>query len=176
MQQTVWEGTWLSSEEGLPSLDTFAESQNTFRLSTRDFLDCGVRLEELSPIGRSGTFGGTYVMTSGELTRKYSDINHRMVVMDHASTCSLVAERGTSEFGEFVSLGRLVFARDGKSPALLTLARQYVVEGDPRATQTPWQALFRIASKARGQREKNDFVPQCPAPWLLLPISGLSGA
>lgn len=166
----------MSSEEGLPSLEDFAASTNTFRLMTRDFLDCGVKLEELSPIGRSGKFAGTYVMSSDGLTRKYQDIAHRMVVMDHASTCSLVAERGTSEFGEFVSLGRLVFARDGKSPALMTLARQYVVDGDPRASQSPWQAVFRIASKARGQREKNDFVPQCPAPWLLLPVSGVSGA
>ena len=171
MQLTVWEGTWVQSSDGLPTLQDFAASTNSFKLSTRDFLDTGVRLEELSPIGRSGKFSGNYKIIQGEVSHKYSDIAHKIVVMDHAATCSLVAERGTSEFGEFVSLGRLVFGARG-SPCSLTLARRYITDDDPRAHQSPWQTLFRIASKARGQREKQDFVPQAPAPWLLLSTSG----
>ena len=92
-----------------------------------------------------------------------------MVVMDHTTTCSLVAERGTSEFGEYISLGRLVFARDGNGPAQMTLARRYVTPDDPRAKLSPWEAVFRIASKMRGLRERDDFAPaQAPAPWKLL--------
>ena len=127
-----------------------------------------VPLEEISPIGRSGTFKGVYKLGDG--SRKYSDIEHRMVVMDHSTSCSLVAERGSSEFGEFISLGRLVFPRESGANASITLARRYIMEDDPRAKRSPWEAVFQIASKTRGLRDKDDWVPQAPAPWKLLPL------
>jgi hypothetical protein len=164
--ETVWEGTWLASEESLPSARQFAEAPDSFKLTTRDFLGTGIFLEEHSPIGRSGKFSGLYKVNYGE--RKYSDIDHRMVVMDHTAAIALVAERGTSEYGEYVSLGRLIFPKDGL-PATITLARRYIPDDDPRARQSPWEGLFRIASKTRGLREKDDFVNQAPAPWKLLP-------
>ena len=90
-----------------------------------------------------------------------------MVIMDHTATASLVAERGTSEFGEYISLGRLVFAKEG-TPCCITLARRYIADDDPRAALSPWECLFRVASKTRGLREKDDFSPLAPAPWKLL--------
>ena len=172
---TVFEGTWVASDEGLPSLASFEESRDSFRLTTGDFLDTGVPLEEASPIGRSGKFGGIYKVGSGEVPRKYSDLDHKMSVMDHTVSCSLVAERGTSEFGAFVSLGRLIFPRDPHAPVTLTLARRYVTDDDVRAKLTTWEALFRIASKTRGLREKDDFANGQPAPWKLLPLKELPG-
>lgn len=165
---TSWHGTWVTSEGGeLPSLQAFRESTARFNMTTGDFLSTGVPLEVRCPIGRSGSFGGGYTNSDG---RAFYDHEHRLVVMDHLESCSLVAERGESNIGGcYISIGRLVFPRDGKGTALLTLARRYLTGDDPRAHMEPWELLFRMVGQVtRGCRERDDFAPQAPAPWKLL--------
>ena len=92
--------------------------------------------------------------------------------MDHTEGCSLVAERGASDIGQYVSVGRLVFQSDGKrlAPAMLTVARRYLSDDDPCVKLSAWEVVFQIAGKIdRGCREKeDDIAPQAPAPWKLL--------
>jgi len=165
---TIWEGTWVASEGGLPSLQAFEESGDSFRLTSSDFLGAGVPLEIRCPFGRSGEFKGTYVPETGS---KFYDYEHNLVVMDHSPTCSLVAERGSSTIGNYVSVGRLTF-REGKNPpvATLTLARRYIDAEDPRGKTTAWQNMMRLAgqvSRPGTCREKNDFEKGATAPWMI---------
>ena len=170
-ETTTWKGTWVASESGLPALQEFEESEESFVLSSGDFLGTGVPLEIRCPIGRSGTFSGSYTMGDG---RSFGDHNHRLVVLDHdGERCSLVAERGESTIGgEYISIGRLVFAKRGdKGPTTLTLARRYLTADNPRVNQTPWQFVTEIANqvnKGAACREKDDFAAQMLAPWKLL--------
>ena len=79
-------------------------------------------LEVRCPIGRSGSFSGSYVQGDG---RTFGDHIHRLCVLDHSEGCSFIAERGESTIGgEYISVGRLVFPKGGKSFATLTLARR----------------------------------------------------
>jgi len=177
---TTWQGTWLASDKGLPSLAAFRASKNEFSLSTPDFHATGVPLEVRSPIGRSATFTGRYTLSeadadedddeSGEEPKQwFTDYEHRIVVMDHSSDCSLVAERGTSKAGEYLSFGRLLFAGasgDDSGEPTLTVARRYLASDDARVNLQAWQALFRIAGRVdRSCRERSDFAPHAPAPW-----------
>jgi hypothetical protein len=167
-ETTVWKGSWVASAEGLPSLHEFDESEEMFELKSSDFVSTGVPLEVRCPIGRSGSFGGSYVQGDG---RTFGDHVHRLCVLDHSDVCSLVAERGESTIGgEYVSIGRLVFAKSGKGLATLTLARRYITSADARATMSPWQFVFGIAGQVSrvSCREKDDFVAQALAPWKLL--------
>ena len=167
-EATTWQGSWVASEGGLPSLQEFGESEDTFSLTSPSFISVGAPLEFRCPIGRSGSFSGNYTQGDG---RTFSDHEHRLVVLDHAETYSLVAERGESTIGgEYVSIGRLVFPKAGKSPAQLTLARRYIRTDDPRVKMTPWELVFDVSSQvSRGScREKDDFAPQVLAPWKLL--------
>ena len=163
---TVWRGTWLASENGLPSIDEFNDSGDSFSLTTAEFLGTGVPLEEHCPIGRSGGFKGLYTMADG---RTFQDYDHKMVIMDHTASCSLVAERGTSALGEYVSLGRLTHPREGKNTrATLTLARRYLENNDPRASAALWTWMAKLGSQVtRDCREQGDFAPHAPAPWRL---------
>jgi hypothetical protein len=167
-ETTVWKGTWVASEGTLPSLQEFDASEEMFELKSRDFLGTGVPLEVRCPIGRSGSFSGTYAQGDG---RTFSDHVHRLCVLDHGEGCSLVAERGESSIGgEYVSIGRIVFPKGGRGLATLTLARRYITAADARTAMTPWQFVFGIAGQVSRAscREKDDFIPQALAPWKLL--------
>lgn len=133
--ETIWEGTWIASEDGLPSTAEFDTSENTFRLTSSAFyVRDGVPLEARCPFGRSGHFAGYFLLDGKDC----SDIEHRLVFKDQ-----LVAARGTAFFGEFISAGRLVFPQ-GSASAYLTLARRYLTEDDLRVKLTAWAALLQI--------------------------------
>ena len=150
--ETSWEGTWIASDTGLPSLAEFSASENKFTLVSNDFLIRDeVGLEEVCPYGRSGYFTGTYKLDNdGSGFQDYSDDIHRVCFKDHTASWSLVAARGSCTFGEFVSAGRLVFPQ-GNTPATLTLARRYLTEDDARTKLTAWGALLQIDSKLEGR-------------------------
>lgn len=159
--ETTWQGTWIASDSGLPSMAEFSASENEFKLTSNDFLARDeVGLEEMCPFGRSGYFTGTYKLDNdGSGFRDYSDDVHRICFKDHTASWSLVAARGSCTFGEFISAGRLVFPQ-GNTPATLTLARRYLTEDDPRTKLSAWGALHQIDSKLEGRE----------APWK--PLAG----
>ena len=79
---TTWQGTWLASEDGLPSAADFKTAENTFKLTSCDFLPRdGVRLEDVCPFGRSGYWGGTFTLDKGDGFKDVSDIEHRIVCL-----------------------------------------------------------------------------------------------
>lgn len=160
---TVWEGTWIASEDGLPTPAEFEASHNTFRLQSSDFLDRdGVPLEAHCPYGRRGDFTGSFKLNNdGRGFANYSDIEHRIVFKNHSAGWLLVGARGLAEFGEFVSAGRLTFPQ-GNSPAYLTLARRYLIPDDPRIQLGAWEMLLHIERNMEGRE----------APWKQLTSSG----
>jgi len=161
---TTWEGTWIASKSGLPSAKEFAESPNTFKLSSSDFLDRdGVRLEDACPFGRSGYFKGSYKLDNdGQGFMDYSDLEHRLVFKNHSGGALLVGARGAAAFGHFVSVGHLTFpTRNGA--AILTVARRYITEDDPRLGQSAWATLLHIEEQLeKGRRDGWE------TPWTLL--------
>ena len=149
---TTWQGSWIASADGLPSPAEFEASSNAFKLMSNDFLvRDGVPLEDTCPFGRSGYFNGYYKLDNdGTGLRDYSDIEHRIVIKDHTAGWALVGARGTADFGEFISAGRLVFPH-GTSPACLTLARRYLADNDPRVHLSAWAAVRQIDSNLEGR-------------------------
>ena len=74
-----------------------------------------------------------------------------------------VAARGTTPFGQFVSLGKMVRAGDGEH--VLTLAQRYIADDDPRCDMSPNEALSRISAVDEGE----EWWWACEEPWLALP-------
>ena len=168
----VWEGTWVASTDGLPSDADFKDSANTFRL------ECGKPLSTLAKArgeDRAAAFaGGTYKLDNGEGLGDYSDLEHKIFAFNgpppHHPSCSswaVVGACGDTEFGRFVSLGRLDEKASGEVPGddtygRLTLARRYLAEDDPRAAMSAYDVARRVAS-CGADEWAND------APWLALP-------
>ena len=165
--ETSWSGTWVASAEGLPSDADFAASANTFTLS------CSENISTMSD-GPSGTadapaatLTGSY---KGDGQEDISDIKHSICVQEGPamggpmgdSGWVSVAGRGTNRFGKFLSLGKMVRTNDGEH--VLTLARRYLAEKDPRCTMSAQKALGRVS----GEEEGKDMWA-CEEPWLALP-------
>jgi hypothetical protein len=149
---TTWEGTWIASETGLPSPSEFEACKNTFKFVCTDFLERdGVGLEDACPYGRSGNFHGSFKLNNdGTGLRDYADLEHRIVFKNHSAGWSLAGARGTAEFGEFISAGRLTFPQ-GETPAYLTLARRYLKDDDPRTQLSAWGTVLQIESNMEGR-------------------------
>ena len=140
-------------------------------LTSPDFWNADAPLEYRCPFGRRGEFKGIYTTQHGNT---FHDHEHNLVVMDHSATHALVAERGSSTIGDYISVGRLIFCDPKKSPptpALLTLARRYIDPEDPRGKATPWQNMMELAGQLQSCRvacrEKNDFEKGATAPWMI---------
>ena len=164
---TSWSGTWVASADGLPSDADFAASANTFTLS------CSENISTMSD-GPSGTadapaatLTGSY---KGDGQEDISDTEHSICVQEGPamggpmgdSGWVSVAGRGTNRFGKFLSLGKMVRTNDGEH--VLTLARRYLAEKDPRCTMSAQKALGRVS----GEEEGKDMWA-CEEPWLALP-------
>ena len=139
-----WRGAWVASADGLPSDTELAESKSTFELTCTSELVTGA----------SASFTGSYKLDNGDGLADFSDVEHNIRIADGAS--AIVAARGTTEFGEFVSLGKL---QDGT----LTLARRYIADNDPRCKMNAQQVLARLQSG--GEDEAHSAAPWTALPW-----------
>jgi hypothetical protein len=166
-----WSGTWVASDDGLPSDEAFAASANTFKLTCSEGIGMLVTLSEgCAAEAPTATFTGSYKLDNGDGLQDFSDTEHKICLQEgpsvgHAfgdSEWVSVAARGTTEFGEFLSLGKMVRAEDGEH--VLTLARRYIADEDPRCAMSAQDALGRIS----GEDEGKDMWA-CEEPWLALP-------
>ena len=113
----TWKGAWVGSTRGLPSDQEFAASPNAFTLTSAK-IKGGVSLSataaELEPAaGLKSKFTGSYQLDQGDGLETFSDKTHMFKISAAPDGSVLVAARGTTEFGAFVSAGRLGPLRRG---------------------------------------------------------------
>mmetsp|Transcript_50075 Transcript_50075/g.165820 ORF Transcript_50075/g.165820 Transcript_50075/m.165820 type:complete len:219 (+) Transcript_50075:120-776(+) len=152
-----WTGTWVASAAGLPRDAEFKESANTFSLRCSQPIMSLVDEEDREV--KTAHFTGSYKLDNGEGLADYEDVEHSIAVCFGPEWAS-VAARGTTEFGDFVSLGKL---HDGASQGgyqTLTLARRYIADGDPRTAMNATSVLARVEAE-------DSFAGEHP--WLALP-------
>ena len=148
--EDAWQGTWVASAEGLPCDAEFSASQNAFKLLSSEPLGMLAMTEETCSLS------GSYKLDNGDGPEDHSDVTHRIRVLDSG----VVGARGTTEFGEFVSLGRLEQGAEGLS---LTLARRYIDDDDPRCSMSAAQVAERLDEA--GPDSKHVEAPWCALPW-----------
>lgn len=169
---STWEGTWVASTEGLPSNEEFEASENTFKLKCSKTLgNVWQHDDDDEPV----SFTGSYKLDNGEGPADFTDIKHEIWAHNgppahHPSTSSwaVVGACGDTEFGRFVSLGRLDQKADGCIPGgeqytRLTLARRYIADDDPRKEMSAKDVALRVASC--GNDEGVIDVPWLALPW-----------
>ncbi len=158
----VWSGTWVVSDSGLPELEDFEKSANTFRLTCSEMFGMLPMTEEVA------TFTGSYKLDNGAGLQDVKDFQHRIKVVESdqldamglAKWC-VVGARGTTEFGEFVSLGRL--DRDFQGGVTLTLARRYIADDDPRCKMGVDEVVGRVVEN--GPDHSHSEFPWTALPW-----------
>ena len=176
----TWRGAWALRGPGEPepSDETLSTSANTFECSgpVAEAADAPTLARALAGTTASWT-SSTYLLDQGDGRGRctYSDETHRVVFKgsDEGSgggasatagagagesasagvgAGTLVAACGRTEFGAFVSLGRLTVQG---ADVVLTLARRYVDDADPRASfAEPRRAL-----------ELSERLGEDPLPW-----------
>ena len=150
-----WKGTWVASGDGLPSDADFVASANTFEV-TAPPVD-GLGETRFLPLFAERSFeftGGSYLLDNGDGPAPYSDVQHKCLVYSRGDGL-VVGACGDTEFGRFVSLGRIVESTDGGNR--LTLARRYVADSDARAKWTDPLAVVEAS-----------FSAPADAPWTAL--------
>jgi uncharacterized cupin superfamily protein len=141
-----WRGAWVGSTKGLPSEASFSSSENTFELSAN--LPKKMLMPTLSSVatefapkaGISARFTGSYLLDQGDGNgpQKYSDISQSFLIFVRGTGVQ-VAAKGTTEFGSFVSAGKLSPGDQkqsdsaGEAGVQLTLVRRYLDDGDARS-------------------------------------------
>ena len=170
-----WSGTWVASEKDLPDAAAFKESLNTFKLQ---FGPCEV-MRKVGSADRDATvLIGTYKLDQGdgEGLRDYSDIEQILHIIETASlgedgadgggSSAIVGARGTTEFGQFASLGLLLHNSETRTTEL-TLVRRYLSDDDSRTKL----CAREIAALAFGDVEKKTLAKEvyAAAPWEALP-------
>jgi hypothetical protein len=148
----TWKGAWVGSTRGLPSDQEFAASPNAFTLTSAK-IKGGVSLSataaELEPAaGLKSKFTGSYQLDQGDGLETFSDKTHMFKISTAPDGSVLVAARGTTEFGAFVSAGRL--ESGGSTGVQLTLARRYVDDADPRKK---WTTADRVTTELLSDRQ-----------------------
>ena len=140
-QKLTWDGSWVpgTSAAGLPSDAAFDASVSTFALTAvLPPQMSGIRLsaagDMLSPSAMTARFKGSYLLDNGDGLNPYTDFAHSFQIFRASSDTVLVVAKGTTEFGPFISAGRLDHApSDTTGNAVkLTLARRYLEERDKR--------------------------------------------
>jgi hypothetical protein len=148
----TWKGAWVGSTRGLPSDQEFAASPNAFTLTSAK-IKGGVSLSataaELEPAaGLKSKFTGSYQLDQGDGLETFTDKTHMFKISAAPDGSVLVAARGTTEFGAFVSAGRL--ESGGSTGVQLTLARRYVDDADPRKK---WTTADRVTTELLSDRQ-----------------------
>ena len=104
---------------------------------------------ELEPAaGLKSKFTGSYQLDQGDGLETFSDKTHMFKISAAPDGSVLVAARGTTEFGAFVSAGRL--ESGGSTGVQLTLARRYVDDADPRKK---WTTADRVTTELLSDRQ-----------------------
>jgi hypothetical protein len=163
-----WTGTWVGTQDVVhkfPSAEEFQEASTTFELSVVGNFDMNcfkiVPSEAASLAPRSNmecTWIGSYLLDNGSGLETFRDLQHKcMLSEDPAGTSAwIVSARGTTEFGPFLSKGRL---ENVLGVWVLTLARRYVSDSDTRLT---------ISLEAAHDELLNDHA-QLLRPWEAIP-------
>jgi hypothetical protein len=148
----TWKGAWVGSSHGLPTDQEFASSPNSFTLTAQRIegpVVLSASAAELRPAdGVGGKFTGSYLLDQGGGLEQFSDRSHQFQIGRCSDGSVLVAARGTTEFGAFVSAGRL--EAGGRTGVQLTLARRYVDDSDPRKK---WTTPGRVATELLADRQ-----------------------
>ena len=135
-ERVMWSGTWVGSEDGeLPTQDQFEQSKNKFQLSAEAAL--------AAVAGSEVVWKGWYKLDNGDGLDNVEDWSHACAFGEPAAAAvpseteaasagdadavgsCVVAAKGTTEFGQFISRGRLV-------DDTLVLCRRYVDDKDAR--------------------------------------------
>lgn len=173
----TWEGTWVASTEGLPSDADFAASPNTFKLTCSDALPQVYRKGFVDGEPSNATFTGSYKLDNGDGLADYEDLEHEIWAQNGPPShhpggdeWAVVGARGNTEFGRFISLGRLDQRTDDGVPGddtytRLTLARRYIADNDKRAKMSAREVAGRVASCGPDEGFIN--APWLAAPWRL---------
>ena len=135
------------------------------------------------------TLAGSYKLDQGDGLADFSDISHEVYAIDgppghHAlgeqgaeTDWAVVGATGNTEFGRFVSLGRLDGAESYDSGySRLTLARRYLDDDDPRIGMSAKAVATRVAGC--GPDEWALGAPWLALPWKILavPEAAMPGA
>ena len=141
-QKLKWVGAWVAgtAEEGLPADEAFDQSATTFRLTAvlppqMPEIRLSATGSRLSPTAMTARFKGTYLLDNGDGPRPYTDHAHSFQLFRASAETVHVVAKGTTEFGPFISAGRLdpvLTAETSGKVVRLTLARRYLDERDKR--------------------------------------------
>ena len=177
-----WFGTWVAwvptEDQPAPEHEHFAQSPFTFNL----WFDSSVKKQKSTwkngvgvagaevDMGSASVTAGSFKLDIGKGVKDFSDHEHHChfchgpPMVSPAGDCEwgLAAAVGSNDFGKFVSLGRLE-GRPGHWN-LLTLARRYITDDDPRCAMTAEEVLARVNAYANGPE-----MWACDAPWEGLP-------
>ena len=101
----------------------------------------------------------SYLLDVGENPK--TDDEHHLVVLDGGGEDSPeVGAYGVNEFGRFVSFGFVTDCSPDACTAVLTLARRYVRDDDPRAAVRSAAALRSEMARRRAEGTLGDATPQ----------------
>ena len=164
----MWHGTWCASEGALPADKEFSSSANTFSLTINEPIGMIMLMDDGDCDGEF--IGGSYKLDNGDGLSDYQDERHVFHLLelrepDDPKPCCIVGACGMTEFGRFVSLGRMTMGTDGP---MLTLARRYVSDDDPRAKLSAKEVLalvFSNVAKKELIEERFDEAPWEALPW-----------
>ena len=148
----TWTGTWVASEDGLPGSADFDAAPTTFNLTSSR------PLTSLGDAGGAEFISGSYKLDQGDGLADFSDLSHRV----HLSAQGVVGACGSTEFGKFISLGKLIaHGTHGE----LTLARRYIADNDPRAKLSAEQVALLAASPSEREEPWTAAVWKVAAGW-----------
>ena len=154
--ELLWRGTWVGSDlPTLPSPEALAGSQNSFVLKLNLVEPprqlALVNLSELA--GKSGSFRGSYKLDQGDGLglQSFQDVEHLVSFSDLQADAEggylIVGACGNTEFGRFVSHGRVTLTPGAdEGQVVLTLARRYLRDADPRAACKTASAALELAA------------------------------
>jgi len=160
--ELLWRGVWVGSDlPTLPSPEALAGSQNSFVLK----LNLVEPSRQLAPVnlselaGKSGSFRGSYKLDQGDGLglQSFQDVEHLVFFSDLQSDAEggylIVGACGNTEFGRFVSHGRVTLAPGtDEGQVVLTLARRYLRDADPRAACKTASAALELAALGSHER------------------------
>lgn len=156
----IWEGSWEGSADGFPKEEEFQSSLNKFRLVCNDPKNIsgdsittnetdGITTDVMEKlINLEGSLKGSYLLDQGDGQglQRFEDHSHEFatseIITDKEDKFLVVSACGSTEFGRFISHGRITLATSTIDPPTstqsktltLTLARRYVMDKDSRSS------------------------------------------
>ena len=146
----TWNGSWVGCGVGEeePRIDDFNASKTKFEYKL-DFLtdvDFSNLMQLVNIVGKTS---GTYLLDNGDGRQAYCDLCQD-VILDCIGGDTFVAAKGDTEFGSFVSFGKI---EDCGGKRFLTLARRYISKGDCRLSLATPKDVFSHCRDKIGETE-----------------------